>query len=658
MNRKKLLLRWAKNLHDDDLQRYFRKENPLARTPDTVFHAILARLKTGERSAPKAGTRIFSFPRSFIKYAIGAAGTAALLFTALFLFFTVYLPPLTENKETCSITSLKGRVMITADDRLRAASTGDKMEKNSSVESEAGSSAALRIGLKSRVELGEKSKVKILELFQHAGIEKTRLYLERGMLHCRQVKDLNGSQFAVETGALELFVIGTEFLVSVKNNTTEVKVIHGRVSIKPKIHVGSVEDIRNLNNRLADRITKILDDMLFLSADEELSLSLTNIAETERRMRVILSAVQESLAAGEGPDTNKVEDELEKLDQARKALLHKQDGSEDQGPPSAPSPDTSESLKRPGGTEIRIFSPQYRYYEHDPVLRYSVINPGDVNIYLNGQILDTENNTILSGSITGFNTLRIVSTDVQGNKTQIQARYFVNKLRLEELDTFNRADNDSIGNLWTQYAGQINDRIGKIRNNRLVFSGPTGLPHSYCVLYKYFPALFAPEILQRVDITGFRSNNHTSVILQLGVSGSGSSNPGYYVPPQYGGHGAAIHAVLETSDGELFSLQLQEHRYWPVNRVWDMSPQKTLLLDFSTPKRLVFYKNHRYFCCLVLGGDGTVLGEVENRNYFSKIEPSLLSFNRRKIAVYVPGGITGSDILMGITNYYFYCEAR
>jgi hypothetical protein len=655
MNRKKALLHWAKNLQEDDLQIHFRRKNPLVRTPDTVVRDILARINSAEPIGKKAGKRIFSFPRPVITYAVSIAGAAALLCAALFLFFTMYRLPSAGNSETCSITSLQGRVMITADRETKAAAAGDRMIESWGVESETGSSAVLQIGLKSRVELGENSKIKILELFRLAGIEKTRLYLDHGTLRCSQVKDLNGSQFAVETGALELYVIGTEFLVSVNNNITDVKVIHGRVSIKPKLQVNRIQAVRELDNRLADRITEILEDSLFLSADEEASLSLADIETTERRMQAILSSVQESLEEKEGPDMNKVEDELENLTRVKKALLKKRDESVDQGLVSPDNePNGAVGFKKPKRTEIEILSPLYSYYERDPVLRYSIMNPGDVNIYLNGQILDIENNTVLSDSVTGFNTLRIVSTDARGNETERQTRYFVNKLTLEELDAFDRKDSDSIGNLWTLYAGQINERIGKIRNKRLIFSGPTSLQRSYCVLFKYFPASIIPELVQIVNIDGFRSNKQTSVVLQLGISGSGSANPGNYTAPMYADHGAAIHAVLETSDGELFSLQLQEHRYWPVNRVWAMTPKKMVLLDFSTPKRLVFYKNHRNFYGIVLGEDGIILGEVESRDYSSKTEPSLLSFSRRKIAGYVPERIRGADILMSITNYYFY----
>ncbi len=658
MNRKKYLLQWAKKLADDDLHYHYHMKNPLEATPVKTFEAVLQRIRNGlqaVREADSGSEGVPFFRRGpIIRFAFGALGAAALIFIGIFLFFTLYQFPSGNNAAVNHISRLTGTIMITESGELKPAAAGDSISQDAVIASGGGSSALITIGRKSQVQMGENSKLKVLKLFHDNDIEKTRVFLEQGELHCRQVKTGNGSEFSVETETLILTVIGTEFTVRVKNHKTTVKVINGRVSIRPKISLPRIAAIRGLNSEIADRITEILEAKVVLAADEEMSITRGEVEKTEQHMRELLVPLQQELEKERSPDMEKIDSDLQKLNEEQRGLLRPQNNPSGRNISPSPEPDGNASMLMRKKTEIRIFSPRHKYYTEDPVLDYEIVNPGSVEIYLNGKEVQIKNNAVLSESVPGFNTLQIKSTDSDGRETEKHTDYFVNKLTLTELDDFNRPDSTSVGNNWSRLTAKINTRISGIRNNSLVFSGPTSIPSVYCVLFKTFTPSFSSGILQAVDITEFNANRNTSVFLQLGISGTGSINPQYNIPALYGYHGAAIHVVLETADGSIFYLQLQEQRYYPIQRIWDMSPKKTFVLDFSTPKRLVFYHKQRYFCGLLLDNDGTILQTVISPNYPSRIESSLLSFSNRKIAGYVPEIIKGNEVLVRLQNYYFY----
>ncbi|MBN1798690.1 MAG: FecR domain-containing protein [Spirochaetales bacterium] len=667
MNRKKYLLDWAKKLNDSDLKTHYSMNNPLQQTPSGVYDKIIrdirnsAHRQSEKRSIPERLKWFFVFHKPGLKYSLSFAGFFAVLVLTVFLFIRLqdFSPDLTQS--ICNVSALNGELVLTTSDKQQAVGAGAQITESALIESGENSNAVIKIGDKSTVVMRENSKVEFIELYNKEGIERTRLFLKQGSLHCWQQEDSRGSKFSISTETIELSVIGTEFIVSVDDQETKVFVMKGNVSIVPKIEVREVAQIRNIDADFADKISSIIESTIILSKQEKLILSHTELAEAQDKITEVLLPIATELENHKGSADeireiiNKTGPKIEEIDGLRKEIVKKQTVHSPSSRNTKPlNTETKAPMSFINKTQFVVLSPANKYYTHKPQFMYDFINIDEMEVYLNNRLVRIENTDILSGAKTGFNNFKIRAVDSTGEEHLYETEFFVNNLVLADIDTFNRADNYLVGNNWYEKEKNSGHETGRILNNRLVFTGPVqNSPASFSLVKKYFPEL-NKEIIQLIDIADLNASDSGYVSVQLGIYGYVPYSPDFdpnKIPTTWR---AAIQLILETNNGEDFNFYFQERQYYTVDRTWNITEKEHLNLDFDSAKRLVFYKNNRSFYGIILDSDNNILKKVVRHNYISHIDGRLFLFNGRRIAGSITDTTASPGTFMEIDNYYYY----
>jgi len=228
---------------------------------------------------------------------------------------------------TCKAILVEGNAFVLNESKneWEQIAAGDLLKENDTLKTESKANVELQFNDNSIVRIKENSELKISKLYSEQNINNTKLFLNSGTLLAKPAKQTEGSNFEVETKSITAGVRGTEFIVIAETQVSKIAVNSGKVIIKKKLKIDSLEkvkeidvefakkiedaaigeiellpnekivvsdeEIKNLNNKLTEDVTKILNEIeKSKDSKEELAKTIEKIEKEELNNITVKSA--------------------------------------------------------------------------------------------------------------------------------------------------------------------------------------------------------------------------------------------------------------------------------------------------------------------------------------------------------------------------------
>lgn len=194
---------------------------------------------------------------------------------------------------TCKVIFVEGNAFLLNQNsnNWEQISAGDTLKENDTIKTESKSNVEIQFNDWSIIKIRENSELKISKLYSEQNINNTKLFINSGTILAKPEKQTEGSSFEVETKSITAGVRGTEFIVVSGANVSKVAVKSGKVIIKKKLTIDSLDKVKEIDVELANKIEKVAVGEIELKENEKIVVSDKEIKEFNNKLEKEISNI-------------------------------------------------------------------------------------------------------------------------------------------------------------------------------------------------------------------------------------------------------------------------------------------------------------------------------------------------------------------------------
>ncbi|HOJ63237.1 MAG TPA: FecR domain-containing protein [Spirochaetota bacterium] len=226
------------------------------------------------------------------------------------LFICVSLITFSCKKESTTTTTLEGKkvsnakvIMVEGNAFVLDQTTnqweqlvaGDLLKESDTIKTESKSNVEIQFQEGSIIKIKENSELKIAKLYSEQNINNTKLFLNSGTLLAKPEKQTEGSSFEVDTKSITAGVRGTEFIVVAGSNVTKVAVNSGKVIIKKRLILDSLDRVKEIDLNIAKKIEDVAIGEIELAQNEKIVVSDDDIKNLNSKVEQDISSIVSEL---------------------------------------------------------------------------------------------------------------------------------------------------------------------------------------------------------------------------------------------------------------------------------------------------------------------------------------------------------------------------
>jgi len=180
---------------------------------------------------------------------------------------------------TCKAILVEGNAFVLSESKneWEQITAGDLFKESDTLKTESKANVEIQFNDGSIIRIKENSELKISKLYSEQNINNTKLFLNSGVLLAKPEKQTEGSSFEIETKSITAGVRGTEFIVIAGAEVSKVAVNRGKVIIKKRLTIDSLEKIKEIDVECAKEIedaaigeVELLPNEKIVVSDEEI----------------------------------------------------------------------------------------------------------------------------------------------------------------------------------------------------------------------------------------------------------------------------------------------------------------------------------------------------------------------------------------------------
>ncbi len=247
----------------------------------------------------------------------------------LFFIFIIFISIFSCKKETTTSTTIEEKkvntckvifvegnafVLKTENNQWEQLAAGDTLKENDTLKTEAKTNVEIQFNEGSVVRIKENSELKVSKLYSEKDINNTKLFINSGTILAKPEKQTEGSNFEIETKSITAGVRGTEFIVITGNNVSKVAVKSGKVVIKKKLTIESLEKVREIDVEFAKKIEDAVTGEIELLKDEKIVVSDEEVSKFNQKAEKEINNIVNDLESGKATkgDINEIIEKVEK----------------------------------------------------------------------------------------------------------------------------------------------------------------------------------------------------------------------------------------------------------------------------------------------------------------------------------------------------------